>query len=106
MDVDLLVIPDCPNEGAAAQLIRRALDDVGLRRVPIRTRVIETEAEARRLGFVGSPTVRINGEDPFADQDLSVGLGCRVYVSDRGSAGIPDLRRLRQALKRQATACA
>lgn len=29
MDVELLIVPDCPNEGAAAVLVRRALDDVG-----------------------------------------------------------------------------
>lgn len=102
MDVELLVIPDCPNEGAAAELLRRALDDVGLSRVPVRTRVVESEPEAERLGFIGSPTVRIDGEDPFAESARPVGLACRVYLTDGVRSGVPDLRRLRQALKRHA----
>jgi hypothetical protein len=100
VDVDLLVIPHCPNEDAVVQLVRRALDDVGLSRVLIRTRVVETEAEAQRLRFVGSPTVRIDGEDPFADPRRPVALTCRVYVTDGACAAIPDLRLRRQALQR------
>jgi hypothetical protein len=104
VDVEVLVTPECPCEGGAVLLVRRALNDVGLSRVPIRTRVVETEAEAQRLRFVGSPTVRIDGQDPFADRRLPVGLGCRVYVTGRGRAEVPDLRQLRQALKRHAAA--
>jgi hypothetical protein len=102
MDVELLVIDQCPNEGDAAALLRRALDDVGLKRVPVRTRVVSTQDEAERLRFVGSPTVRINGEDPFVDRDQRVVLGCRVYLTEGGRSGLPDLCGLRQALKRHA----
>jgi hypothetical protein len=102
VDVELLVIPECPNEGAAAELLRRALDDVGLTQVPFRTHVVESERDAERLSFVGSPTVRIDGEDPFAESRRPVGLACRVYVTDGVRRGVPDLRRLRQALKRHA----
>lgn len=102
MNVELLVVPECPNEGAAAALVRRALDDIGLARVPIRTRVVPTDEEAERLVFVGSPTVRIDGEDPFSDADLPVGLACRVYLTDGVRSGVPDVRKLRQALKQHA----
>ena len=104
VDVEVLVTPDCPCEGAAVLLVRRALNDVGLSRVPIRTRLVNTDGEAQQLRFVGSPTVRINGQDPFADRRLPVSLSCRVYVTDRGRADVPDLRQLRQALKRHAAA--
>lgn len=104
VDVELLVVPECPNEGAAATLVRRALDDVGLRRLPIRTRVVSTDEEAEQLLFVGSPTVRIDGEDPFPTAGMPVGLACRVYLSEGVRSGLPDLRQLRQALKRRADA--
>lgn len=102
MDVEVLVVADCPNEGGAVALVRRALDDVGLTRIPIRTRVVSSEHDARELGFVGSPTVRINGTDPFEIRGMATGLACRVYVEHGVRSGLPDLLKLRQALKRHA----
>jgi hypothetical protein len=104
MNVELLVTPDCPNEGATATLVRRALDDVGLTRTPIRTQVVSTKEEAEQLCFLGSPTVRIDGEDPFLDARSPTALACRVYWVDGVRSAVPDLRRLRQALKRHADA--
>lgn len=102
MDVELLVVPDCPNEAPAAALLRTALDDVGLGRVPVTTTVIDTQEHAERLRFIGSPTIRIDGADPFAEPGQPVALACRIYRNTTGPAGIPDLRQLRQALKRAA----
>jgi hypothetical protein len=102
MDVELLVIDGCPHEGAAAMLVRRALNDVGLGGVPIRTRVVSSEAEARKLSFPGSPTVRINGEDPFPHRGERTGLACRTYIAGGIRSPVPDLSHLRQALKRHA----
>ena len=102
MDVEVLVVAECPNEGSALTLVRQALDDVGLKRVPIRTRVVSSTQDAEELGFVGSPTIRINGTDPFETRDRATGLACRVYVENGVRSGLPDLRTLRQALKRHA----
>jgi len=104
MDVELLVVPDCPNDAPTAALLRTALDDVGLARIPVTTTVIDTPEQAERRGFVGSPTILIDGHDPFAEPGLPVALACRIYRNTTGPAGIPDLRQLRQALKRAAAA--
>ena len=104
MDVELLVVPDCPNEAPAEALLRTALDDVGLVRVPITTTVIDSASEAERRGFVGSPTILIDGDDPFAEPGHPAAIACRIYRNTSGPAGIPDLRQLRQALKRAAAA--
>jgi hypothetical protein len=102
MDVELLVMADRPNEGGAVTLVRRALDDISLKRVPIRTRVVASEQDAKELGFVGSPTIRIDGTDPFENRGQATGLACRVYVEQGVRSGLPDLGKLRQALKRRA----
>ena len=102
MDVELLVVDECPNEGPTAALLRRALDDVGLHRVPIRTRVVSSPQDAERLRFVGSPTVRIDGEDPFDTDDRRIGLSCRTYLTNSVRSGTPDLATIRQTLKRHA----
>jgi hypothetical protein len=85
-------------------LLRRALDDVGLAAVRFRTRVIGTQQEAEQTGFVGSPTILIDGRDPFAEPGRPPGLACRVYRDEAGLSGVPALEPLRQALKQAADA--
>lgn len=102
MDVELLIVADCPHENAAAQLLHTALADIGLPRTPFRTTVINSPAQAARRGFTGSPTFLLNGVDPFAEPDRPVGLSCRVYRASDGPHGVLALPDLRQALKRAA----
>lgn len=102
MDVELLVVADCPNGTGAAALLCTALRDVGLGRVEITTTVITSPEHAGRRGFTGSPTILIDGNDPFPEPDQPSALACRVYPTPSGPRGIPDLRMLRQALKRAA----
>ncbi len=97
MDVELLVVPDCPHEMAAAELTRAALEAVGSS-TSITTTVIATEAEARARGFTGSPTFLVNGRDLFAQPGAGVGVACRVYPTPAGLAGVPSLDDLRDAL--------
>ena len=104
MDVELLVVAGCPNQAPAAAVLRTALDDVGLARIPVTTTVIDTAAQAERRGFIGSPTILIDGNDPFAEPDQPTAVACRIYRNAGGAAGIPDLPQLRQALKRAAAA--
>lgn len=99
VDVDLLVIADCPHRETAESVLRTALDDVGLGRVPIRVTVVETQRDAENRHFPGSPTILIDGRDPFAQTGAPPALACRVY---RDNAASPDLGELRQALKRAA----
>jgi hypothetical protein len=104
MDVEVLVVGDPPNEGRAVTLVRRALDDVGLKRVPIRTQVVTGEQDADGLdadglGFFGSPTIHISGSDPFESRGMATLLAYRVYVEQGVRSGIPDIGKLRQALK-------
>ncbi|MEV4196729.1 hypothetical protein AB0J32_00080 [Micromonospora globbae] len=102
MDVQLLVVDDCPNAEGAAAVLRRALDEVGLAGVRFATRVVADQAEAEAVGFVGSPTVLIDGRDPFAGPGQTVGLACRLYRDDGGVSGVPPLAALRRALERAA----
>ncbi|WP_198358378.1 hypothetical protein [Streptomyces fildesensis] len=98
MNIELLVVPDCPHEKPAAEQLRRTLDELGLRGVGFATRVISDQGQAEEVGFAGSPTVLIDGRDPFAESSNSVGLSCRMYRTVKGLSGLPDPGRLRQAL--------
>ena len=54
MNVELLVVADCPNEESAAVLLRTALDDVGLRDVRVAVTVIGSQEHAEQRRFTGS----------------------------------------------------
>ena len=55
-------------------------------------RRVETEDDAERLGFCGSPTIRVDGVDPVPPPaDEPTGLTCRVYrLADGRYSPTPD----------------
>ena len=54
----------------------------------------QVTAQADELAFTGSPTIRIDGTDPFATGQEQVGLACRVYATQAGLGGSPDTAQL------------
>ncbi|HEX4726460.1 MAG TPA: hypothetical protein VH298_01600 [Jatrophihabitans sp.] len=86
------MIPDCPHTEPLLRLVLDALADLGLGGVRPRTTIVAS-AEAR--GFAGSPTILIDGTDPFASSTSVSGLACRVYP---GPSGLPSLSSVRAAL--------
>jgi hypothetical protein len=91
MDVELLVVPDCPNEPVAMSVLRLAFDRLGLAGQLVRTTVIASSEQAHERGFVGSPTILVDGVDPFAVAGQSPAFACRVYVTPAGRSGVPPL---------------
>lgn len=98
--IELLVVPDCPNEDAALTVLQKAAESAGLKRVPVTVTVIDSSDEAQRRRFLGSPTFLIDGIDPFAMPGAQTGLTCRVYATADGPSGVPDVETLREALVR------
>lgn len=97
MTIELLYFDGCPNWSIAAGRLRQAALLVG-RPGEIEYRRIETPEEAAAAGFRGSPTVRIDGRDPFEVPGALVGLSCRMYETPAGLAGAPTLEQLTAAL--------
>jgi hypothetical protein len=98
--VELLVVPQCPHELAAAAVLTQALADIGLAAVGYSVLVIGSQEDADRHRFVGSPTICVDGDDIFPEPERPASLACRLYP--RGRSGVPELRELRQGLKRAA----
>ena len=70
--------------------------------VPPTTYEVVRRHQARRRGFAGSPTILVNGSDPFEDPAAPAAMACRLYPTPEGLRGVPALRDLRRALKRVA----
>ncbi|WP_063802160.1 hypothetical protein [Streptomyces sp. WM6378] len=98
MEIEILVVPDCPNAEPAAELVGHSLDEASRTDVTVTTRVITTQDEAEHHGFTGSPTLLVDGRDPFAEPGRSPGLACRIYRTPDGPAGLPALDQLRRVL--------
>ena len=76
------------------------MDESGLDPEAIVMLEIETDADADREEFPGSPTIRIDGEDVQPPGDNPIGLSCRVYRRPDGSASpLPDPDELRESLR-------
>lgn len=104
MDVTLLLVADCPNRDVAQRHLAEALDLVGLGGTPVRQVLVTSDEQARALEFRGSPTVLIDGVDPFATQEpTGFGLSCRVYQVASGRAGAPSVDQLVEALEARPT---
>jgi hypothetical protein len=101
MGIELLVIPGCPNDELADELVRTAVADTGVRATITHTVITSTD-HAQQRHFTGSPTILLNGVDPFAQHDAQVAFSCRLYSTPEGLRGVPTLRDLRRALKRAA----
>ena len=102
VDVELLVIPQCPGAHEASELLRRALDDIGLAETPFAVRIVDTEEMARARRFAGSPAFVMDGVDLFESGTAGGSMACRLYPTPDGPRNVPTLRDLRRVLKEQA----
>jgi hypothetical protein len=104
MKVDFLFFAGCPSHDDALERLRKVLREEAVDST-IEVREVVDEEEARRFGFVGSPTIRLDGEDidPQGLQGESPGLSCRIYRLEDGRVSpLPSETLLRQAVRRRA----
>lgn len=98
MRITILAVSNCPNSPVVRERITAALDgrtvEVDLVEVSV-----EDGAEAARWGMAGSPTVLLDGIDPFPGAGASASMSCRLYRDADGRAdGAPSVEALRRAL--------
>jgi len=91
VDVAVLSFAGCPNCQTTLDRITEAARQAGTE-VRVTTRAMETLDDANRIGFPGSPTIWVNGQDPFALPALALALACRVYATPEGLSGVADRR--------------
>jgi hypothetical protein len=98
--VELLFWDGCPSHPQALAELRAAMAELGLDPDTVLVREVDTEERAGRERFVGSPTIRIDGEDVEPPGDEPTGLTCRVYrLRDGRYSPTPDPATVRAALE-------
>lgn len=95
MEVRLLYFDGCPNWKVADERLRGLAGELGFE---IAYQRVETPEAAQEWQFRGSPTVLVDGRDPFARGDEPVGLSCRLYLTPDGPAAAPTVEQLREVL--------
>ena len=98
MDVRLLYFDDCPNWRLAEARLDEALAAFGAERTAVTYELVSTPEQDERSGFRGSPTILVNGADPFAGPDDPLGVSCRIYRNPAGLEHAPTFEQLRSAL--------
>jgi hypothetical protein len=105
MHLTVLAVPGCPNAPVLRDRLAAALDDRA--DVSVSRQVISDETEAARWGVHGSPTLLIDGVDPFAVRGQPPSLSCRLYRDEHGrTSGAPSVGQLRQAIGQALAAAA
>ncbi len=94
MEITLQYFDDCPNWQIAEDRLRQVLAELGRPGQEIRRQPVETPEEAERVAFGGSPTILVDGIDPFADPAGPARYACRMYDGDAA----PTVTQLRAAL--------
>ena len=102
--VELLFWDGCPSHPQALAELRATMAELGLDPETVLVREVDTEQRADRERFVGSPTIRIDGEDVDPPGDEPIGLTCRVYrLRDGRYSPTPDPATVRAALENAMT---
>jgi hypothetical protein len=105
MRVEVLTFQGCPHADATRELVKQA---VRLEAVDAAIHFIEvgTPELAQQMRFLGSPSVRVDGEDvePSAIDRAAYGFMCRTYCCGSEVAETPSIEMIRAAIRRRATA--
>ena len=89
MKVEVLYFDGCPTYETAAKTLRVVLAKEGVE-AEVQLIAVNTDEEARRLRFPGSPTILVDGRDLFpVPERQDWRLGCRVYATPEGLRGSP-----------------
>jgi hypothetical protein len=96
--VSVVYFDGCPSWQETGSRVQAALAQLGVD-TAVEYVPVTTGEEAVGAGFAGSPTILVDGHDLFPGPGSDQGLGCRLYRTPAGLAGMPDLADVVGALK-------
>ncbi len=101
MKIEFLYFANCPNYLLALDILDEVLNDENLE-WPVEMILVNTNETAVSQKFLGSPSIRICGEDLeySPGEEKEYGLKCRVYQADGRTQGFPPGKLVRSAIQR------
>jgi hypothetical protein len=100
MKVEILYFSGCPNHVPAVDRVREVLAQEGTVAEMVEVEVMDAAA-AQQVGFLGSPSIRVDGQDvePSARGARAFGMMCRTYIDGGRRAGVPPPEWIREAVR-------
>ena len=102
MKVEVLYFDGCPHYKPAIGMVREVLREERVSAQVAEINVADQET-ARAVGFLGSPTIRVDGLDvePETRASQDFGIMCRTYLVAGRREGLPSRDLIRQAVRAQ-----
>ena len=97
MKIELLYFDGCPSWEAGLKNLQTALQEEGLS-TAVEMVKVESDEDAARLKFLGSPHFRVDGMDLWHEERDVYSLSCRVYPTPNGIKGYPTVQMLKEKL--------
>lgn len=98
MKLTLQYFEGCPHWKLADERLQKVLGRLPASDVTLEYELIDSPETAERVGFHASPTILVDGRDPFATGSEPVGMTCRVFQTEEGVQGAPTEAQLRKVL--------
>lgn len=100
MKITFFYYEDCPSHDVALERLRSVVSEEGVQ-ADIEVIKVETTEQAQSFQFIGSPTIRINGQDiDPPPPDAYYALTCRAYQLEDGRISpLPSPDMIRRALQ-------
>ena len=96
--ITVLHTPGCPNVALLRQRLADALTHVPGPAPQVVVEEVADPDEANRRSFHGSPTLLVDGVDPFAGPETPPAFACRTYRTETGIEGAPSVDQIVAAL--------
>ena len=97
MRIDVLYFDGCPSWKNALENLKLVLKAEN-REAEINLVLVESDEEALKKKFLGSPSIRVNGIDLWPMERQSYFLSCRMYRTAEGMKGFPSVSMLREKI--------
>ena len=98
MELTVLAVPECPTAAVLNERLAVAL--AGHTDVSMTWHEITDAQQAADLGMHGSPTLLVNGVDPFLREGETTSVSCRIFNdAQQNPGGTPSVARLREILR-------
>ena len=94
MTITIRYFDGCPHWTVARQRVDEAIRVSGRSDVLVQLEMVDTPEAAEQLHFIGSPTVLVDGRDPFDPGGSAYGMSCRRFSTEAGMEGAPSVAQL------------